>query len=70
MLLMDGAFNAKYYTDLYGDSFFSSEREEEYIKEKGKIIKYNMLCFLILYVTYVCVFLIPNCKLVYCLYEI
>lgn len=70
MLLMDGAFNAKYCTDLYGDSLFSSEREEEYIKEKWKIIKYNMLCFLILCVIYVCVFLIPNFKLVYCLHEI
>lgn len=70
MLLIDGAFSAKYCTALDGDPFFSSERGEEYIKEKWKIIKYNMQCFLISYVTYVCVFLISNCKLLYWLYEI
>lgn len=64
MLFMGGAFTAKY-TALDGDSFLSSEREEEYIKEKRKIIKYNMQCFLISYVTYVCVFLISSCIIVF-----
>lgn len=66
---MGGAFSAKDCTALDGDSFFPSEREEEYIKEKWKIIKYNMQCFLILYVIYVCVFLISSCKLVYSMHE-
>lgn len=70
MLLMSGAFSAKDCAALDGDSYFSSEREEEYIKEKWKIMKYNMQCFLISYVIYICVFLISSCKLVYWLHEI